>query len=132
MHRQEIGVPFQQDVLDMGKTPLLCCPEDHRCKGSCKANKTLCRTCEIPTCLECQMCLQERQISPMGLIDDNFVGYLGLWVYESDLTWMEQTVASRYWTGMTLFSIDRRHTQRRAKHTLLDPIYASHGRVLFK
>ena len=45
---------------------------------------------------------------------------------------MEKTVATPYWTGMTLFSIDRRHTQRRHKHNLLDNIYESRGRVLFK
>ena len=28
--RQQVGDPFQQDVLDMGDTALLCCPEDHR------------------------------------------------------------------------------------------------------
>lgn len=33
---------------------------------------------------------------------------------------------------MTLFSIDRRATHRRQKHSLLDPMYAGTGRVLFK
>ena len=57
--------PHQPDVLEMGQeTPLLCCPEDHRCPKSCKAAKTLCRYCELPVCLECQMCLQQKQLSP--------------------------------------------------------------------
>ena len=33
---------------------------------------------------------------------------------------------------MTLFSIDRRHTQRRHQHNLQENIYESRGRVLFK
>ena len=45
---------------------------------------------------------------------------------------MEKTVASPFWTGMTLFSIDRRATHRRQKHSLLDPMYAGTGQVLFK
>ena len=71
------------------ETPLLCCPEDHRCKRSCKADKTLCRLCELPVCLECQLCLQRKQLSPMGLMDDNFIGFLDPWIYETDITWME-------------------------------------------
>ena len=124
---------YQPDVLDMGTTtPLLCCPEDHRCTHGCKTAHTLCRSCELPVCLECQVCLQSTQVSPMGLINDNFIGFLDPRIYEADITWMEKTVATPYWTGMTLFSIDRRGSQRRPKHTLLDPLYAGTGRVLFR
>ena len=59
-------------------------------------------------------------------------GFLDPWIYEADVTWMEKTVATPFWTGMTLFSIDRRATHRRQKHSLLDPMYAGTGRVLFK
>ena len=72
------------------ETPLLCCPEDHRCKRGCKAAQTLCRFCELPVCLECQLCLQKKQLSPMGLMNDNFIGFLDPWVYETDITWMEK------------------------------------------
>ena len=68
----------------------------------------------------------------MGLVNDNFVGYLDPWIYEHDITWMEKTVATPFWTGMTLFSIDRKATHRRQKHNLLDTIYEGRGRVLFK
>ena len=88
--RKEMKKEFQADVLEMGDTPLLCCPEDHRCKRSCKADKTLCRLCELPVCFECQLCLQRKQLSPMGLMNDNFIGFLDPWVYETDITWMEK------------------------------------------
>ena len=68
----------------------------------------------------------------MALVNDNFVGYLDPWIYEQDITWMEKTFATPFWTGMTLFSIDRKATHRRQKHNLLDPMYQGRGRVLFK
>ena len=76
--------------------------------------------------------MQANQISTTGLINDNFIGYLDPWIYQNDITWMEKTVATPFWTGMTLFSIDRRHTERRHKHNLLDNIYEPRGRVMFK
>ena len=97
-----------------------------------QSRKTLCSSCELPVCMECQLCLQKNQLSPMGLLNDNFIGFLGPWIYEADITWMEKTVATPFWTGMTLFSIDRRATHRRQKHALLDTAYAGTGRVRFK
>ena len=88
--RQRIGKNYQADVLEVGEIRLLCCPEDHRCKGSCRANKTFCRMCELPVCLECQICLQKKQLSPMGLMNDNFIGFLDPWIYDTDITWMEK------------------------------------------
>ena len=46
----------------------------------------------------------------MGLLNDNAIGYLDPWIYDNDITWMEMTVATPFWTGMTLFSIDRKAT----------------------
>ena len=43
-----------------------------------------------------------------------------------------ETVATPYWTGITLFSIDRKRTQRSHKHNLLDNIFEPRGRVVFK
>ena len=68
----------------------------------------------------------------MGLVNDNFIGFLDPWIYEADITWMEKAVATPYWAGMTLFSIDRKPTHRRQKHNLLDTIYEGKGSVLFK
>eukprot|EP00959_Pyramimonas_sp_CCMP1952_P194416 4065222-Pyramimonas_sp.AAC.1 len=47
---------------------------------------------------------------------------------------MEKTCDSRYWTGLTLFSIDVRQTQRskRPKHLLHSPMYQNEGRVAYK
>ena len=45
---------------------------------------------------------------------------------------MEKTVASRYWTGMMLFSIDRSQAKPRPRHKLLDTLYEGSGRVMFK
>ena len=59
----------------------------------------------------------------MALLNDNFIGYVDPWIYEADITWMERTVATPFWTGMTLFSIDRKATHRRQEHNLLDTIY---------
>ena len=67
----------------------LCCPEDHSGKWNCKAEQTLCSSCELPVCMECQLCLQKNQLSSMALLNDNFIGFLDPWVYESDITWME-------------------------------------------
>ena len=83
---KRLGEEYQADVLEMKKTPLLCCPEDHRCKGSCRANKTLCRMCELPVCVDCQYALQRNQLSPTGLMDDNFIGFLDPWIYQADIT----------------------------------------------
>ena len=111
---------------------LICCPEDQICRRTCPIDKRLCLECRIPICADCRFCLTKNQLSPMSLVNDNFVGYLDPWIYEHDITWMEKTVATPFWTGMTLFSIDRKATHRRQKHNLLDTIYEGRGRVLFK
>ena len=35
------------------------------------------------------MALQKKQLSPMALLNDNFIGFLDPWIYEADVTWME-------------------------------------------
>ena len=122
------------DILEMqgeGKG-LICCPEDQICMRTCQNDKRLCLQCRIPICADCRYCLTKNQLSPMGLVNDNFIGYLDPWIYENYITWMEKTVSTPFWTGMTLFSIDRKATHRRQKHNLLDTIYEGRGRVLFK
>ena len=59
----------------------------------------------------------------MGVMNDHYIGYLDPWIYQTDIAWMEKTVATPFWTGMTLFPIDRKATQRRQKHNLLDTMY---------
>ena len=46
--------------------------------------------CELPVCYDCQLCLLQKQVSPMGLMNDNFIGFLDPWTYETDITWMEK------------------------------------------
>ena len=55
---------LNQDILDMANSPLLCCPEDHRCVWRCGLQKRLCRHCEGPVCRECRLALAATQISP--------------------------------------------------------------------
>ena len=43
---------------------------------------------------------------------------------------MEKTVATPYWTGMTLFTVSK--TSNRPRHLLHDPMYQARSRVAFK
>ena len=92
--RVQSGAAHNPDVLDIGKSALLCCPEDHTCAQGCSAQKLLCRYCDIPVCRDCLLALHGNEISPMGLINDNFIGYLDAWIYQNEITWMEKTVAT--------------------------------------
>ena len=67
----------------------------------------------------------------MSLCNDNWYGYLEKWIYDNEITWMEKTVASPYWTGMMLMSIDSRQRGRR-KHNMLTQMYAHEDRIAFK
>ena len=80
----------------------------------------------------CSVDISANRIAPLSLGNDNFVGYMDSCLHEQDVTWMEKTVSTPYWTGLTVMSIDRRQGQKRMKSKLLDPISAVGGRVLFK
>ena len=49
--------------------------------------------------------------SPTALTNDNWIGYVEPWIYDQEVTWMEKTVASPYWTGLTVFSIGKKHQE---------------------
>ena len=51
------------------------------------------------------------------------------WIYANDITWMEKTVSSPYWTGLTLFSVS---TMGRPKLLLHEKMYQGKERVGFK
>ncbi len=121
----------KEELLSLASDTLLCCPEDHRCARGCAEQKLLCPACEIPLCKDCGFAMARNGIPAMGIINDNFCGYLQPWIYTSEITWMENAVATPFWTGMMLFSIDRRQPKRR-KHNLLEKVYAHQGRVAFK
>ena len=61
-------------------------------------------------------------------------GYVQSWVYEVGVTWMEKTVSSPYWTGITLYSIGQRGNGRKSRrqHLMHDAMYSSERRVAFK
>lgn len=120
------------DVKLMGRSPLLCCPEDQRCEHNCVEQKFLCRQCQIPLCCNCQSMLKRNRISPCALINDNFYGYNEAWIHDNKITWMENTVSTPFWTGLLLFSIDSRHDQKRRRHLLNHEIYETPGRTFFK
>jgi len=80
--------------------------------------------------------LQSNEAPAMGLMHDNWQGYVDAWVYRMGVTWMEKTVASPFWTGQTLFEISTKRRElgesKRRKHKLHDDLYAGEGRVAFK
>ena len=76
------------------------------------------------------MKLQDRQTVPEALANDNWYGYLQRWIYEKGVTWMEKTVSTPFWTGMTLFTINRQKGGRR--HLLRERMYQASSRVAFK
>ena len=98
------------EILELKKHELICCPEDVQCERT-HAEKTLCLHCKVPICKTCQVLLESKKIVPTGLCNDNWIGYPQAWVYEVGVTWMERTVATPYWTGMTLFTVTS--TQKR-------------------
>ena len=130
-HTKEIS---WKDLQQLSHTSLLCCPEDHICENGCKEHGYLCPSCKVPVCRECWMELTANKIIPQALINDNFQGFIQPWIYEMGVTWMEKTVSSPYWTGITLFSIGQRGADRktRRRHLMHDAMYGSVRRVAFK
>ena len=109
------NAPEGGDLQHLSTTSLLCCPEDHRCKHTCVAEERLCASCEIPVCLTCRLALQENKVVPIGLMNDNWYGYVHRFIYEQQVTRMEMTCATPFWTGMMLFEIDVRRGGQSAR-----------------
>ena len=93
------------DLEKLAETAFLCCPEDHCCTHGCVKEKLICPSCRIPMCRECRVLCSSNDISPQSLVNDNWYGYVDMWIYEVGLTWMEKTVSTPFWTGLTLFTI---------------------------
>ena len=69
---------------------------------------------------------------PLGLANDNWQGYVDRWIYDNNVTWMETTCATPYWTGMMLFSIVfRRSGSKRVKHLLHNLMFQQDGWVAY-
>ena len=100
-------------VEEMTHTSILCCPEDHKCSGeSCVGDGHLCPHCKVPVCRTCRVKMQENEIGPEMLINDNWISYIQDFIYQAKVTWMEKTVTSPFWTGLTLFSMGSRDKKR--------------------
>ena len=110
----------RKDLRKLKDCVFLCCPEDVKCTGSAHEAGTLCLDCKFPICRSCGMQLQKGAIIPAGLGNDNWYGYIQEWIYEMGVTWMEKTVATPYWTGLTLFTVREQNNKRR--HKLFDTI----------
>ena len=78
------------------------------------------------------MSLQRGDIVPESLGNDNWYGYIQDWIYQVGVTWMEKTVATPYWTGLTLFTVRQRGRKRKHRHLLHDAMYQADARVAFK
>ena len=135
----ESAIELTEEQIVEGETltcePLLCCPEDHACKRSeCHSQGLLCPECRIPVCHKCQIHLRQNQVNPEALVNDNFIGYLADFIYHLRVTWMEKTVTSPFWTGLTLFSIGAAGQEHkvRKRHKLDEAMYMSQQRVAFK
>ena len=104
------------------------------CENDCKSRGYICPRCKVPICNVCLAALTANEIIPQGLINDNFQGYIQPWIYAMGVTWMEKTVSSPYWTGITLFSIGQRGNDRKTRrhHLMHDAMYSSVRRVAFK
>ena len=122
------------DLEQLSHTTLLCCPEDQMCENNCQSRGYICPRCKVPICNVCVAALTANEIIPQGLINDNFQGYIQPWIYATGVTWMEKTVSSPYWTGITLFSIGQSGTDRKTRrhHLMHDAMYSSVRRVAFK
>ena len=76
--------------------------------------------------------LQSNETVPESLGNDNWYGYIQEWIYKTNVTWMEKTVSTPYWTGLTLFTVRQRGLQRKHRHLLHDTMYQASARVAFK
>ena len=74
--------PNNSDVQALQRVELLCYPEDHRCQYGCEKERRLCHSCELPICKDCQLCLQANQVVPVGLMNDNWYGYVERFIYQ--------------------------------------------------
>ncbi len=120
-----------KEIEALKNARLLCCPEDQRFIGSCVETKKLCKRCEVPVCKYCWQEMMQNRVVNIGLINDNWYGYVENWIYEAEVTRMEKTMASPYWTGLMLYCIGM-HQPKRKTHLFENPLYQAKGRIAFK
>ena len=127
---RKLGDGEIEDVRKLAGCSLLCCPEDVQCSVGGHSKEALCLKCRFPVCKSCRYELQNGVIIPAALGNDNWYGYVQEWIYEMGVTWMEKTVATPFWTGLTLFTVREQHARRR--HMLFDTMYQAASRIAFK
>ncbi|CAL1144306.1 unnamed protein product, partial [Cladocopium goreaui] len=88
--------------------PLLCCPEDFRCKHCAQGSLQLCEGCELPLCRNCleNMCRQNACAVPEALANDNWVGYPTKLLYTHQVRWIEAAAASPVWTSVINYYLE--------------------------
>lgn len=118
---RELGETRVNDLRELAKSFLICCPEDTHCTWEKHDPAMLCLRCRFPLCKTSQLELTSGAIIPAGLANDNWYGYVQEWIYKTEVTWMEKTVASPFWTGLTLFTVRKHET-----------MYQGSSRVAFK
>jgi hypothetical protein len=78
--------------------------------------------------------MYRNEVPPKVLMNENWQGYVQAWIYDNNLTWLEKTIASPYWTGMTLFCIElkRQEQSSHKKDCFTKTMFQSTGRICFK
>ena len=78
--------------------------------------------------------MRSNKKSPVGLTNDNWVGYAQNWIYDQEVTWMEKTVSSPHWTGLTVFTIGAKGQERRKtkQHLMHEKMFSADVRTAFK
>ena len=104
--RTASGERISSCLEDLINDQLLCCPEDQECSRECMDQRKLCSLCRIPICKKCGPGLTSGKAVPIALANDNWYGYADNFIYENNMTWIEKTRASPYWTSIMLFSVD--------------------------
>ena len=65
--------------------------------------------------------------NPIAMVNDMYYGYVDRFIFNVDVTWMEMTCASPFWTGMTMVTISRIPT-----HLTRHRLFQSSERVGFR
>ena len=71
--------------------------------------------------------MENNNKSPAALTIDNWAGYARNWIYEHEVMWMEKTVSSPHWTGLTVFTIRAKGQERRktTQHLMHDKMFSA-------
>ena len=120
---------------ELSHSALLCWPENHQCvHADCLVQAYLCPQCKIPLCRSCMHYLQANTIGPEMITNDKWIRYIDDFIYEVEVTCMENTITSSYWTSLTPFSLGTRNAkgQTRKRHKFHDAMYASENRTAYK